>query len=168
MVKRPERNFFEQWRRNMPKTGMVHDLQRIENVTCNGVPDVNYCINGQEGWTELKAWERVRLTGRFTVPKLREEQAAWLARRATLGGRAYLMCRINKDVVVLDGRLAPALFDKTLHLDWSDGEKIATAWLKAPVDWKKLGEVLAAPLAPIEEITAKLSMFRSRPTIATK
>ena len=27
---------------------------RVENVLLPGVPDVNYCINGAEGWLELK------------------------------------------------------------------------------------------------------------------
>ena len=27
---------------------------RVENVLLPGVPDVNYCSNGAEGWLELK------------------------------------------------------------------------------------------------------------------
>jgi hypothetical protein len=162
LTRRPERNFFEQLKRNLPKQGFRLDLQRIENVTTNGTPDVNYCIEGDEGWVELKAWERVRLSGRFTVPKLREEQAAWLLRRGKVGGRAHLLLRINKDVVLIDGRLAPALFDKSLHLDWADGEKIATTWLKYPVDWLALIGALRKPLENQAVIDLRLSLFRTR------
>lgn len=162
MARRPERNFFEQLRRNLPKCGHRVDLARVENTATTGYPDVNYCISGVEGHTELKAWERVRLTGRFTVPKLREDQAAWLFRRSHLGGRAYLLARVNKDVVLIDGRLVPALFDKKQHLDWEKGKTIATVWLEAPVQWEALAEALMAPPASDTEIAFKLSLFRER------
>lgn len=162
MARRPERNFFEQIRRNLPKAAPRVDLGRVENVANTGWPDVNYCIDGVEGNAELKAWERIRLTGRFTVPKLRPEQSAWLARRAGLGGRAYLLCRINKDVALFDGRVVPALFDKELHADWQDGAKIATLWLEHPVDWAKLGQALIAVPVSSEEIASRLALFRKR------
>lgn len=162
MTKRPERNFFEQMKRNMPKIGIPMDLGRVENTAITGWPDVNYCIGGIEGHAELKAWERIRLSGRFTIPKLRPEQAAWLYRRSSIGGRAYLLCRINKDVVLLDGRLVPALFDKTKHLDWEKGQEIATLWLKAPINWAALAKALVEPPAPQTEVDYKLGMFRSR------
>lgn len=162
MTKRPERNFFEQLRRNLPKYGYKLDLQRIENTASNGTPDVNYCIGGVEGWAELKAWERIRLTGRFTVPKLREEQGAWLTKRASVGGRAYLLCRINKDVALFDGRLVPHLFNKDLHADWVFGKALATVWLEHPVDWGELINALRAPIATDSEIEAKQCLFRAR------
>lgn len=163
MARRPERNFFEQLKRNLPKAGFKLDLQRVENTAGTGTPDVNYCIGGEDGWAELKAWERVRLSGRFTVPKLREDQAAWLTRRATVGGRAWLLCRINKDVALFDGRLVPALFDKTLHLDWKDGSQIATAWLQHPVDWELLAVALRRAPPSDEFIRKSLELFKPRP-----
>lgn len=164
MARRPERNFFEQLKRNLPKCGHRLDLQRVENTASNGTPDVNYCIGGDEGWTELKAWERVRLSGRLTIPKLREEQAAWLARRASIGGRSYLLCRINKDVALFDGRLVPALFDKTKQVDWDDGKKIATVWLEAPVAWDQLVEALRAAPCSQSVIEYRLTYFKERVT----
>lgn len=160
MARRPERNFIEQLKRNMPKQGRRLAIQRIENTATVGTPDINFCIEGVESWGEAKAWERVRLSGRFTVPKLREEQAIWLYNRANLGSRAYLLCRVNKDVVLIDGRLAPSLFDKELHLEWADAAKAATVWLKHPVDWSKLVDALHAPPAP--DVDEALKLFRPR------
>lgn len=162
MARRPERNFFEQLRRNLAKSyGAPIDLQRIENTTCNGVPDLNYCISGCDGWAELKAWERIRLSGRFTIPKLREEQAAWLGKRAGMGGRAYLLCRINKDVVLIDGRIVPYLFNKELHLDWADGEKVATIWCKHPINWENLA--IAMRGAPMTDTWVKYAISHFKP-----
>lgn len=162
MAKRPERNFFEQIRRNLPKAAPRVDLGRVENVASTGWPDVNYCIDGVEGNAELKAWERIRLTGRFTVPKLRPEQGAWLARRSLLGGRAYLLCRINKDVALFDGRLVPHLYDKELHADWASGYDLANVWLKHPVDWSQLGQALIIDPLSADEIAKRLTLFRKR------
>lgn len=162
MARRPERNFFEQFKRNVAKTGYLQHVQRVENVACVGHPDVNYCFVGVEGNLEFKAFERVRLTGRFTVPKLRLEQTAWLTARGNVGGRAYLLSRINQDVVLIDGRLTPALFDKTLHLDWVDGEKIATVWLRPPIDWARLVRTLIDVPVNDRTITERLGLFRVR------
>lgn len=162
MARRPERNFFEQLRRNLPKLGIPLHLQRVENTATVGTPDVNYCLAGTEGWVELKAWERVRFTGRFTVPKLRPEQAAWLAARCAAGGRAYLLARINRDVVLIDGRYTPLLYDKELHLDWQHGRTIAACWVEMPTNWKTLADALQAPPVPNEVIQANRKLFTKR------
>ena len=162
MARRPERNFFEQLKRNLPKCGVLIDLQRVENTAVVGTPDVNYCIAGAEGWAELKAWERVRLSGRFTVPKLREDQAIWLSRRGRVGGRCYLLCRINKDVVLIDGRLVNALFDKGLQLDWKHAHLAVNLWLKPPIDWKKLLDALSEPPISQAEVERRLALFGPR------
>lgn len=160
MARRPERNFIEQLKRNLPKQGTRIAIQRIENTATVGTPDINFCVGGIESWAEAKAWERVRLSGRFTVPKLREEQAAWLYARASLGSRAYLLCRVNKDVVLIDGRLVPHLYDKSKHLEWEDAKKIATVWLQHPVNWKLLVDALAAP--PAKSVDHLLCLFKPR------
>jgi hypothetical protein len=162
LARRPERNFFEQLRRNLPKCGFPLHLQRVENTATVGTPDLNYCVAGTEGWLELKAWERVRFTGRFTVPKLRPEQAAWLAARCAAGGRAYLLARINKDVVLIDGRFVPLLYDKELHLPWEHGRTIAACWLEPPTDWRILIHKLRLDPAPQERIDELKKLFTTR------
>jgi hypothetical protein len=61
--------------------------QRIETGgTGLGIPDLNYCCRGVEGWVELK------LTQAWSVP-LRPEQVGWLMRRSRAGGRCHIAVR---------------------------------------------------------------------------
>lgn len=65
---------------------LVH-WQSVETwSTGRGVPDVNYCVDGCEGWIEFK------LTSGDWV-KVRPEQVAWLEQRTRAGGRCFLMVR---------------------------------------------------------------------------
>ena len=61
--------------------------QRIEvGGTGKGVPDLNYCIDGVEGWIELKqtsAWAVI----------IRPEQIGWIERRVRVGGRVSVAVR---------------------------------------------------------------------------
>lgn len=103
-----------------------------------GVPDLNYCFNGSEGWAELKAWEIVNTTGGkpFVVPKLRPEQAAWLYRRRVAGGSAHLLLRINEDIVLIDGSHAPSIMAR--HYSWDRARSVAACWLTRPINWELL------------------------------
>src|SRR6266550_5439963 len=60
-------------------------VQRIETSTAAGVPDMNVCHEGHEFWIESKLY----IPGRGVL--LRKEQYAWGMRRATVGGRAFVV-----------------------------------------------------------------------------
>lgn len=61
--------------------------QSIETgSTGRGIPDVNYCFEGIEGWIEFKATEGWRVD-------VRPEQVAWIERRGRAGGRVFLAVR---------------------------------------------------------------------------
>lgn len=63
--------------------------QRVEVGQLNrGVPDVNYCYNGVEGWVENKGTE----DGRF---KFRPEQRGWIIDRSRHGGIVYVAVRMK-------------------------------------------------------------------------
>ena len=67
---------------------------RVENVLLPGVPDVNYCINGAEGWLELKcppvkANEQTAVFG--GAHGLSPVQMAWALSQAQAGGRCFLL-----------------------------------------------------------------------------
>lgn len=67
---------------------------RVENVLLPGVPDVNYCINGVEGWLELKcppvkANEQTSVFG--GAHGLSPVQMAWALSQAQAGGRCFLL-----------------------------------------------------------------------------
>jgi hypothetical protein len=81
------------------------DATRIESVAGTGVPDVNWCAGPRrEGWLELKVARGNRVA-------LRQEQAAWLYRRARKGGSAHVLVYDPRDrlYAVYDGTRAPLL-----------------------------------------------------------
>lgn len=82
----PEQRFKRWFVHNSPPSWHV---QCIESSTGNGIPDVNLCAHGLEIWLELKAGT--------PQPKLRPEQLAWLTRRNTAGGRAYVLHQPKDD-----------------------------------------------------------------------
>ena len=67
------------------KMGNPADIQRIETSTASGIPDTNWCYNGQEVWVELK----------ICSPKmgvlLRKEQYAWGMRRSNHDGKVFVL-----------------------------------------------------------------------------
>ncbi len=63
--------------------------QSVETFsTGRGVPDLNYCFRGTEGWIELK-----RRVGNRVA--LSPEQIAWIERRGRAGGRVFVAVRKN-------------------------------------------------------------------------
>lgn len=54
--------------------------------TGRGIPDLNYCNNGIEGWIECKQ------TSGWKV-QVQAEQVAWIERRIRNGGRVYIAVR---------------------------------------------------------------------------
>lgn len=62
-------------------------FQSVETwSTGSGVPDINYCIEGSEGWVEFKLTEANAVV-------LAAEQVAWIERRTRVGGRVFVAVR---------------------------------------------------------------------------
>ena len=62
-------------------------LQPVETgLISAGVPDMNYCCDGVEGWVEMKQTRHWGVT-------LEPEQVSWLHRRARCGGRVFVAVR---------------------------------------------------------------------------
>lgn len=59
----------------------------IEVYIGKGIPDVNWCVNGKEFWTELKV---ITATNRLRE-QLKPEQVAWLLKRTNAGGNAWVV-----------------------------------------------------------------------------
>jgi hypothetical protein len=63
------------------------DLQNVElGLTGAGVPDLNFCVEGAEGFVEMKA------TRRWSVD-LKPEQIGWIVTRCRHGGRVLIAVR---------------------------------------------------------------------------
>jgi hypothetical protein len=63
------------------------DGQSVETaMTGGGVPDWNYCVDGREGWVEMKK------TDGWAV-EVRADQVGWIERRVRHGGRVLVAVR---------------------------------------------------------------------------
>lgn len=59
------------------------DATRIETgMTGRGIPDLNYCLRGREGWIECKKCQANTI-------HFRPEQIAWAEKRLRAGGRVF-------------------------------------------------------------------------------
>ncbi len=70
-----------------------------------GIPDMNYCLEGCDGWIEAKSAEAWALKH-----PLSPEQCGWLERRLRAGGRAMLAVRKSYDGGVRRGPAGDELF----------------------------------------------------------
>ncbi len=98
-------------------------LDRIENVVGVGTPDVNFCINGVDGWIEMKSprHEPLRETSKLLTKHnhpLNQDQKNWFLRQCNAGGRAFILICTNKRWMLVDGSLADVINDMTVDELW--------------------------------------------------
>lgn len=109
-------------------------------MTDAGVPDVNYCFSGVEGWVELKhgkppvrATTVVFKSQRGVTP----EQIEWQLYRRKCGGVVWNLIQIGKWVMLINGEHAAKINHCTLEqlLDLA-------AWKRSgalhEADWKEM------------------------------
>lgn len=91
-----ESNLWKYFQRNMRSRGIV---QRVENAFYKGMPDVNYLINGTEGWLELKYIKCYpkRKDTPVAVRHFTKEQKIWHLTRAKKQGRTNVLLQVEKD-----------------------------------------------------------------------
>ena len=78
--------------------GRKRDVKRIENNVALGTPDVNYCIEGAEGWVELKhAREWPKRGGPLKLRHFTPEQRLWIHLRQGAGGKAFVLLKVEDD-----------------------------------------------------------------------
>ena len=86
--------------------GKAVRIDRIENVRVDGMPDVNVCVEGIESWIEIKSpKEPVRInTPLFgSNHKLSQSQLNWFMRQAQAGGKAFILIRSDKRMLLVKG-----------------------------------------------------------------
>lgn len=101
--------------------------QRIECWTDKGVPDINFCFEGQEHWIECK-WVATQ-KGRMFSHKLQPEQCAWLLARSRAGGSAWVLARRVDVFRLYAGSEARSVVDR----GW-DGNHVLE--INRPWDWE--------------------------------
>jgi hypothetical protein len=102
------------WQRLQPLLKPYGHFERVENAFGSGMPDVNYCVQGHEGWIELKARERwPRLpTDPVVLAHYTPEQRRWARRRVRAGGTVWWLLRADMEHVLLPGMVAADLYDR--------------------------------------------------------
>jgi hypothetical protein len=73
--------------------------------TASGIPDLNYCLNGVEGWIELKTIDKEE------APHIRPAQRRWIRKRIANFGRVWLLCHQESTgkVYLVHGRVIMGL-----------------------------------------------------------
>ena len=111
--------------------------QRIETGGVGrGIPDLNYCVGGIEGWVEGK---RVTSGRRLDSP-LSPEQSAWIERRARAGGRVTIAVRRKVPAGPRRGEAVDEL--------WLFGPKAARGLISEPVSDRFFDFLLMTPNGP--------------------
>lgn len=133
-------NLRQIFRKHLP----LFDWQSVETwSTGRGVPDLNFCYNGVEGWIECKrtlAW-KVNIT---------PEQIGWIERRCRHGGRVFIAVRRMRAAgprlgpAVDELYLLPGMAARSLNLQTS--QPSGWAWFGGPSgwDWSEIKSRLSA------------------------
>jgi hypothetical protein len=101
------------------------DFSSIETgTTSRGIPDINYCCRGVEGWIEAKAASHWRI-------KFQTGQVGWIERRLDHGGRVFIATRRARDELWMhSGVMARRLVDERL-----DEVPSYSHWGGGPARW---------------------------------
>lgn len=103
-----ERSFWSRARPHLSALG--GRWERVENaLLCEGMPDVNYCVRGTEGWLELK-WAyglpgKRSSKGVFEFHRNHEmlpSQISWATLQGAQGGRVHILAGARGYVWLLD------------------------------------------------------------------
>ena len=110
------------------KKGLTHvkvpkHLQRIEDTTKSGTPDVEGCIAGQSFWIELKIAYELEKSPEIRI-KTTVHQVYFALSRCAAGGKSWYLIRVGQYPdyyhYLIPGSLAEELFDKRISLNWLD------------------------------------------------
>lgn len=119
-------------------------LDRVENIAGTGTPDVNYCIDGVEGWIEMKSpKEPKRAKSKLFADnhKFSQTQKNWFLKQRNAGGRAFILICTDKRWMLIDKWQADFVNGMTVDeigkvAVWNNAKPIL------PMEWKRLREVL--------------------------
>jgi len=92
-------------------------VSRVENALETGMPDVNYCIDGFEGWIEIKypvepKRESTPLFG--SNHKFSQDQLNWILAQRIAKGTVWLFLVTDKRYLLVHSSWADAINNMTL------------------------------------------------------
>lgn len=126
-------------------------FERVENGLLTGMPDVNYCLVGVEGWIELKCPDEPK---RPDTPlfgsnhKVEVEQRNWMLRQARAGGRGWLFIATEQRLMLIEGKKVGDLSGKINEMTTHQLERISKWRVQLPIldqtRWFDLREILSS------------------------
>ena len=129
-----ESSFWHQIKRALHRHPFL-DLQRIEDRTKAGTPDVNGCHSGTEFWVELKYLDLpVRPTTPLHIKNFKPEQRLWMRNRAAAGGLSWLFVRVGELYFLFDHEKGKYLNQPQSREWWKLN---ATFYWEGKCDWER-------------------------------
>lgn len=92
--------------------------ERVENGVSVGMPDVNYCVNGFEGWIELKHGKMPAKKDTIIFKSqrgLEQEQVNWHYIQVKNGGISWIFMELSGDFYGIPGSLAGEINQYTVE-----------------------------------------------------
>tara|TARA_R100000482_G_scaffold121828_2_gene68449 strand:+ start:487 stop:927 length:441 start_codon:yes stop_codon:yes gene_type:complete len=135
-----ETNLWRYLQRNLKDNKTM--LMRIENPFYKGIPDVNFLIDGNEGWIELKYMPEYpkKDNTEVKVPHFTKEQKLWHDSRYKNKGRTMVLIQVDNDYFIFKKErinLVGALTKKKMF------QHANKSW-KNRIDFKELRKELCA------------------------
>jgi hypothetical protein len=126
---------------------MIQPKDRIDRIETgvDGIPDTNYCINGKEGWIEIKApTEPKRPTTKLFASNHRvsQDQINWMTRQFRAKGRAHFLIVTDKRWILLGMHFAEFINDMTVDMMLTVALWHAPKPVRDKELWNKLREML--------------------------
>jgi hypothetical protein len=115
-------------------------FERIENGLLAGMPDVNYCMSGYEGWIEIKAPEEPK---REATPLFGSnhpvsiEQINWMHTQHMAMGQSWLFIATGVRVMLIHGGRIATVRGKVNEMSVAGLESIACWTVKGIVNFEK-------------------------------
>lgn len=134
-----ERTF---WRRvSVELRALGGRWERVENGLSEGMPDVNYCVQGVEGWLELK-WAYGLPGARsgkgvfeyYMNHGLLASQVTWALTQDNAGGRVHILAGARGYVWLLDA---------TLHANSFNQYSVAELEQFRHAEWRTVHDILS-------------------------
>lgn len=118
---------------------------RMENGVGVGMPDINFCLNGVEGWIEMKSPTEPKhmhtpLFG--SNHRISQDQKNWFKRQMDAGGRAFILIGTDKRWMLIHGRHVETLNTLTVIEIMAIAEWLIQRPVRDPGAWNNLREVL--------------------------
>lgn len=113
-----EKDFWTKIRSIIREEKIPGRWERVENGIISGMPDVNYCVRGKEGWIELKSGRAPAKNTTIVFKSTRgldQSQVNWHLFQAQNGGNSMILIRLDGRNFAFPGRLAAEINGLTLE-----------------------------------------------------